>query len=341
MLSETLVFRLPDSGLSASANRYGPAKDAISNDAGVTLVFAHCSSAHKELWEPTISRLFDLCAASNTLSPQWRIREAWSLDAQSHGDSAIINHLALADRQALSIREYASMLNFFVTSKFVDGKDIIVVGHSASTSAWTIACADTTIPRLRALIFVEPVMVVPPIPDGDPRIMAGDTNVIGVLARSEGWDSYASLRRMFKKRYPWKVWDERVLQAHLKHGFVEVTGSAAHRGRVMPKCLKTQEVGFYYADDHVLAGKLVEKLCALYPVHSVFGERPEMVSLESRKLICDVNEGRVMASLSVVPRCGHLAVQENPDGVAEAIFKIISSSSSGTLGKRSLAMAHL
>lgn len=45
----------------------------------------------------------------------------------------------------------------------------------------------------------------------------------------------------------------------------------------MPKSLKTQEVGFYYADDHILAGKLVPKLCARYPVHSVFGERPEMV----------------------------------------------------------------
>ena len=45
----------------------------------------------------------------------------------------------------------------------------------------------------------------------------------------------------------------------------------------MPKSLKTQEVGFYYADDHVLAGKLVAQLCSRYPVHSVFGERPEMV----------------------------------------------------------------
>lgn len=68
---------------------------------------------------------------------------------------------------------------------------------------------------MRALIFVEPVMIVPPISDGDPRIMAGDTNVAGVLARWEGWDSYASLRNMLKKRYPWKIWDERVLEVHL------------------------------------------------------------------------------------------------------------------------------
>ncbi|KAM5540921.1 hypothetical protein V8D89_005565 [Ganoderma adspersum] len=333
MLDETVLFRLPDSELSVSANRYISAESGPS-DTGVTLVFAHCSSAHKEQWEPTIARLFDLSAASNTLSPQWHIRAAWSLDAQSHGDSAVINWHALAERQALTIQEYASMLNFFLTSEFV-------VGHSASTSAWTIACAEASIPRLRALIFVEPVMVVPPISDRDPRITAGDTNVAGVLARSEGWESYASLRSMLKKRYPWKIWDERVLEIHLKHGFVEVAGSVAKQGGITPKCLKTQEVGFYYADDHVLAGKLVAKLCSRYPVHSVFGERPEMVSLESRKLICDVNEGRVMASLSVVPRCGHLAVQENPDGVAGAIFKIISSSSSGGLGKQSLAMAHL
>ncbi len=68
---------------------------------------------------------------------------------------------------------------------------------------------------MRALIFVEPVMVVPPISDRDPRIMAGDSNVAGVLARSEGWDSYASLRNLLKKRFPWKIWDERVLEAYL------------------------------------------------------------------------------------------------------------------------------
>nr|VWO99701.1 Pre-mRNA-splicing ATP-dependent RNA helicase PRP28 (EC [Ganoderma boninense] len=138
MLSENLVFRLPDSGLSVSANRYShcPADSVHPPDDGITLVFAHCSSAHKEQWEPTISRLFDLSATSNTLSPQWRIREAWSLDAQSHGDSAVINQHALAERHALSIQEYASMLNFFVTSEFLYGKDIIVIGHSASTSAW-------------------------------------------------------------------------------------------------------------------------------------------------------------------------------------------------------------
>ncbi|KAI1789393.1 Alpha/beta hydrolase family-domain-containing protein [Ganoderma leucocontextum] len=340
MLAERHMFRLPDSGLSVSANRYSSAED-VQSDTGVTLVFAHCSSAHKEQWEPTISRLFDLSAASNTLLPQWRIREAWSLDAQNHGDSAVINQHALAERRAVSIQEYASMLHFFVTSKFADGKHIIAVGHSASTSAWTIACANASIPCLRALIFVEPVMVVPPISDRDSRVMAGDTNVAGVLARSESWDSYTSLRRMLKKRYPWKIWDERVLEAYLKHGFVEAGAPATKRGTIMPKCLKTQEVGFYYADDHVLAGTLADKLCTRYPVHSIFGERPEMVSLQSRKLICDVDKGRVMASISVVPRCGHLAVQENPDGVAEAIFKIISSSSSGPLGKHSLAMAHL
>ena len=71
------------------------------------------------------------------------------------------------------------------------------------------------IPHLRALILVEPVMLAPPILDKDPRIAAGDTNVAGVLARFEGWDSYASLRTMLRKRYPWKIWDGRVLEVYL------------------------------------------------------------------------------------------------------------------------------
>ncbi|KAI0770434.1 Alpha/Beta hydrolase protein [Fomes fomentarius] len=331
------ILRLPDSGLFVSANHYytvpSPPESsepqfAASN--GLTLVFAHCSSAHKEQWETTIERLFHFssCATGPSLPPQRRIRDAWTLDAQNHGDSAILNKEILGQVNALTIQEYAGMLRFFVTSKLVQGRTIVAVGHSASTSAWTIACAERTIPNIRAIILVEPVMVTPPIVDHDTRIVKGETNVAGVLSRRHAWSSRAALLDMLKKRYPWKIWDERIFEAYLKHGFVE-HHDASGRHMITTKCSIVQEVGFYYADGHVAAGHLVQDLCARYPVHAVFSERPEMVSLESRKSICDVSQGRKMASVSIVPRCGHLAVQENPDGVADAIFHILLSSDAG------------
>ena len=65
------------------------------------------------------------------------------------------------------------------------------------------------------MILIEPVMVTPPIIDDDPRILRGETNVAAVLARQEIWPSRAALLQMMKKRYPWKIWDERIFEAYL------------------------------------------------------------------------------------------------------------------------------
>lgn len=140
-------------------------------------------------------------------------------------------------------------------------------------------------------------MVTPPIADNDTRITKGETNVAGVLSRRHAWSSRAALLDMMKKRYPWKIWDERIFEAYLvslysnahpvsrgdrlssplqKHGFVE-HHDATGRSMITTKCSIAQEVGFYYADGHVAAGHLVRDLCARYPVHAVFSERPEMV----------------------------------------------------------------
>ncbi|KAI0722372.1 hypothetical protein C8T65DRAFT_137555 [Cerioporus squamosus] len=94
----------------------------------------------------------------------------------------------------------------------------------------------------------------------------------------------------------------------------------------MPKSRNVHEVAFYYGDGHVLAGALISKMCGRHPVHAIFGERSEMISLKTRAELCDASQGRIMASISVVPKCGHLAVQENPDGVASAIFSALRGS---------------
>ncbi|KAI0922960.1 hypothetical protein AcV5_009817 [Taiwanofungus camphoratus] len=132
-----IVFQLPDSlgGLFCSANRYTQTDDVPEN--GLTLIFAHCASAHKEQWEITIKKLFELISESCNL-PQCRIREAWALDCQSHGDSALLNHDKLRDAnsRAISIEDYGDLLRFFTRSEYVAGHRLVAIGHSASTSAW-------------------------------------------------------------------------------------------------------------------------------------------------------------------------------------------------------------
>jgi hypothetical protein len=62
---------------------------------GLTLVFAHAIGLHKETFEPTIERLFELQAASNNRT---RIRDAWSIDSIQHGEAAVLNEELLKTR---------------------------------------------------------------------------------------------------------------------------------------------------------------------------------------------------------------------------------------------------
>jgi hypothetical protein len=58
----------------------------------------------KEQWEPTLEKLFTLHSERSQF-PQ--IREAWALDWQSHGESAVLNEESLKDDPA-SARAFLS-----------------------------------------------------------------------------------------------------------------------------------------------------------------------------------------------------------------------------------------
>jgi hypothetical protein len=57
----------------------------------VTLIVLHGTGFHKETWEPTLERVFDLACGSNTV----KIREAWAIDCPNHGASAVLNESIL------------------------------------------------------------------------------------------------------------------------------------------------------------------------------------------------------------------------------------------------------
>ena len=69
-----------------------------SNDAdAATLVLAHATGFHKELWEPVLEELYDqMAVSSGTDSFVPKIRDAWAIDCPSHGESAILNEEILS-----------------------------------------------------------------------------------------------------------------------------------------------------------------------------------------------------------------------------------------------------
>lgn len=55
---------------------------------GFTLILAHGTGFHKEVWEPIVERIF---ATENAKPNGLLIREAWAIDAPNHGDAAALN----------------------------------------------------------------------------------------------------------------------------------------------------------------------------------------------------------------------------------------------------------
>ncbi|EED82446.1 predicted protein, partial [Postia placenta Mad-698-R] len=87
----------------------------------------------KELWEPTLETLFSL---RNGRDPPTNVREAWALDWQSHGDSAVLNTSALkARREGLTIADWAHAIVAFLRSPHIAGQRLVAIGHSAGATA--------------------------------------------------------------------------------------------------------------------------------------------------------------------------------------------------------------
>ncbi|KAJ7510122.1 Alpha/beta hydrolase fold-1, partial [Mycena galericulata] len=296
------------SGLSFAANRY---ESGSAGAQPLTFVFAHCTSAHKEQWEVTIETLFRLAKG--------KICAAWALDCPSHGASAELNGGLLSADNPIGIEEYADMLHWFVEQGPVRGTRCVAVGHSSSTSAWVIVCTLLPTAPLKSLVLIEPVLI--SFPDHQDLIDLGKARVKAVSTRRDKWATPEELSAWMKNRHPWKTWDPRIFSVHLRHGFKWIDTAGV---RVLtPKCSTAQEARLYTHEPHVRAGELLHTICGRVPVHAIFAESAEFVSLKARKATCDASLGRTMATISIILRAGHLVVQEQPEATAVAIFDAI------------------
>jgi hypothetical protein len=93
--SQSYIFDpRPNYPLLVTARRYWTTSSPHLNDPdAITLIFAHGTGFHKELWEPTLDELYVLLA--NNYYGSVKVREMWSIDAPNHGDAAVLNEKAL------------------------------------------------------------------------------------------------------------------------------------------------------------------------------------------------------------------------------------------------------
>ncbi|PCH33060.1 alpha/beta-hydrolase [Wolfiporia cocos MD-104 SS10] len=319
--TNTVVFSYPEAsrtGLKVVAKNYTSTNPAHE---GLTILLTHCTGAHKEIWEPVLDTLFK---RSGSLG----IREVWAVDWQNHGEAAVVNESILEDvPDGLSIQEYAVGLRAFVASPYLAGcRNIIGIGHSAGTSALLLSADLPTIPYA-AIILVEPCLCERNLwhEHYDEHMAQLEFMQEAINGRRDVWRDRVEAAAFFRKRIPWQAWDSRVIDVYVKYGLRDVVVKEDGREvkKVTLKCNKTQERKTYSDDNepHFVAGDLLGTLDASLPIHCIFGTRVDFVPLYAHESIQAV---RKMASVQRVPKAGHFAVQENPDGVAACIEQIFS-----------------
>jgi hypothetical protein len=110
--SQSYVFDArPHYPLLVSVKRYWvPEFEAKDADAA-TLVLAHATSFHKELWEPVLEELYDQVAVSSRAnSSVMKIRDAWAIDCPNHGESAVLNEETLLSGYTPICKFYAGLI---------------------------------------------------------------------------------------------------------------------------------------------------------------------------------------------------------------------------------------
>ncbi|PFH48970.1 hypothetical protein AMATHDRAFT_49106 [Amanita thiersii Skay4041] len=316
----------------------------------ITLIFAHGSGFHKECWEPTLERLFEMDARSRF--PM--IREAWALDAQHHGESAIVNEGALVENQGVTnITDYGAAIAALCKSPFFGPIDptyhqVIVVGHSLGTVAVLLSTTHFQNIPYTSLILIDTVI--------HSDEMKLDTETFNVVrdttpSRKDHWDSIESARRYMRTRIPYKSWDPHVFSLFLRYGLRPLPTAyypdSSRKGVTLSTHRNDEHASYTYF--HMLheAYHRLNEISDTLPIHLIYAARSDMMQVfcsisltptninvslprqlnsdrAAQEKLYDPKEGRKFASITRLGIGGHLIVQEAPDLVAHVIHEALT-----------------
>ncbi|KAJ7463512.1 hypothetical protein B0H11DRAFT_2053173 [Mycena galericulata] len=302
----------PGTFLTMTAKRYST-KESLANVDGITLLFGHGVGAHKEIWEPIIEDIF-------RLQKHQRVREAWALDRQDHGDAAVLNcdELVRSRPDGVYSYEWSEAIAAFACSPRMQGHRIVAISHSAGAISMVGSTKYMNVesgPYI-AMILVEPSMVAAEL---DPYTEGGIGPLTAAIrVRRDTWASREAAHGWMKARFPWNVWDPRVLRVHIDHGFKDTPD-----GKVTLKCDKSHEANaFMDKVAHFDSVDQVGRVCRTLPFHIVWGDRDDIVPEAGKGSISDRSQGRYVASITRMEG-GHMLVQENPSKLTVEICRLL------------------
>jgi len=305
------------------------------DQSGFTLVLAHGTGFHKEIWESIIERIF----LENKKPGGLLIRDAWAIDAPNHGDAATLN-MALLKTGAydftFSWENYSRAINLVLAGQGIltDGKNrpikldfaskrLIGIGHSMGAVSLILAHAFYPVVEFDSLVFVEPMLFTA-------RHFKARGHGLKLhdlaLARRDFWESKEEARSSLSAK-GMKAWDKRMMELFVEFGLRKTTEEDPFdRPGVTLKCTKVQESAtFKDWASQVLAFDFLESLCSSTPVHVVWGAIDDYISAPVKEDIHKNAFKGKAASIQRIANCGHLAPLVRPDDVANAILTTFGS----------------
>ncbi|KAF7360957.1 CN hydrolase domain-containing protein [Mycena sanguinolenta] len=366
-----VVFSCPPNAhghiLKMTAKRYWTS-DSDANTEGLSLFFAHCVASHKEQWEPIIPQIFQTQAGKALYH---RVREAWAVDWQSHGEAGVLNRDLLSE-DGVAAFEWGDAIAAFIRSPHLLGRRIVGIGHSGGARALVLSLRFLPEIPFTSLILIEPTMATPAL---YARTMAPHIPAIVSATRRkrDTWPSREEAGAWMGAREPWRRWNKTVFALFIEHGLVPTTTGS---GDVTLKCDRRHEArGMAHVEPHMSAVEVLGRLGGKVPVHLVWANGSELPlslfpplsiirytssfsyyairrkanpdarsprimqdALSARADVdADGNEkqnGRRFASITRLEG-GHRIVQESPDEVARAICHALDSISVTDRGERS------
>ncbi|KAF8960010.1 Alpha/Beta hydrolase protein [Flammula alnicola] len=320
--------------MKATAKRYIPKNVArYVNDSGYILMFTHGTGFLKELWEPIIERLFMNDQPNREANRSSKILECWAIDCQTHGAAAPLNDEILLRRPGiLDIHFYADAIIKLYESGLLGVIDnevqkVALIGHSAGAIASVLAAATFGTPGdnpFSMLILVDP----PLFTSETKNKMTPMYRIVEKTNRKRisTWKSKDDAREFFKSAPPYSGWDPRSLSIFLEHGLRPLpTPFLPDKTGVTLMCKPSDEgAGFDNIHHSVEALNHLGNICATIPVHFAFGARNDMFSREVQDAMYDSSAGRNAASVVRIKGAGHLVVQEQPEKLADALYKMFN-----------------
>lgn len=191
----------------------------------IDLVFSHGTGMNKSIWKYHIDQLYKYAAKVGPLE-NWKLNRVISIDAVSHGDSALINHgkLGWSYRWEDGAKDVIAVIKAeqLKTGDFVNDANnkTIMVGHSLGASQSLLLSAYEPF-LLDTAFAIEPVAF---IEESDSEKFTNIIRKMGTMIKDE-FESEGALEKYMTKYGFLRNFDPRVLKDVIEDEKYDATGS--------------------------------------------------------------------------------------------------------------------